>query len=146
MQTVPALLVSVLLTAIFAGCTGDTPTSTNGTGGTTGSGGTGTTTGGGSETRSVDLYDNYYENGNLTVPVGTTIKYSNEGTHGHTVTIHWAGSSGVQGDPLTTYKIDKTLQHGESTTYTFAVAGTYHVFCRFHGTMTTGMATIVHAG
>jgi plastocyanin len=120
MKTLLALSIVVLL----AGCAGTTTT---------------TTTTGSSSGKEVGLYDNSFEDGNLTLAAGSTVKYTNEGHNAHTVTIHWVG------DPLTTTKIDKTLQPGESVSYTFATAGTYHVWCRFHGQMTSGMATVVHA-
>lgn len=115
-------LLALLAVALLAGCSG----STYGTTGTT------------DTSKTVALRDNSFQDGNLTVATGTTITYRNEGNNPHTVTIHWVG------DPLTTFKLDKTLQKGESVSYTFATAGTYHVFCQFHGTMTTGMATVVH--
>ncbi|HUR62478.1 MAG TPA: hypothetical protein VM286_08970 [Candidatus Thermoplasmatota archaeon] len=142
MRRIPVLITLCLLVPL-AGCTDtdDSPgTPTTGTtGGTTTSGGsTGATGTADPLAASVDLHDDSFANGNKTgLAVGTHIKYANKGLHGHTVTVHWVG------DALTTYKLDQTLQPGQSVNYTFAAPGTYHVFCRFHGTMTTGMATVV---
>ncbi|HEX2066215.1 MAG TPA: cupredoxin domain-containing protein [Candidatus Thermoplasmatota archaeon] len=110
--------IAIAMTALFllAGCTG--PTS-NGAG------------------KRIDLHDNHFEDGNFTVAAGASVTYRNEGQRAHTVTIHWVG------DPLTTYRLDETLPPGEEVSYTFPAAGTYHVFCRLHGTMTTGMASVV---
>jgi len=130
MRLTPAILVPVVLSALMlSGCS-------NSMGGGSSSSSSSAATSA-AATRSVGLYDNYFEDGNLTVAPDTTITYTNEGTHGHTVTIHWVG------DPLTTIKLNQTLQPGEKVSYTFATSGTYHVWCRFHGQMTSGMATIV---
>jgi plastocyanin len=119
------LLVALSIVVLLAGCTGSTYGSSS------------TPTAGGAKT--VGLYDNYFEDGNATVAKGASILYKNEGKNPHTVTVHWVG------EPLTTFRLDKTLQPGESVSFTFVDAGTYHVWCRFHGAMTSGMATVVHA-
>jgi plastocyanin len=118
-------LVALSIVALLAGCTGSTYGSTFTTPAT-------------GATKSVGLYEYYFENGNLTLAKGDSVTYRNEGTQAHTVTVHWVG------EPVTTLRLDKTLQPGESVTFTFRDAGTYHVWCRFHGMMTSGMATVVH--
>mgnify|MGYP001615822079 CR=1 FL=1 len=55
----------------------------------------------------------------------------------HTVTIHMVG------DPTTTLKLDQSVSAGDDAHFTFAAAGTYHVWCKLHGTMTSGMAMVV---
>jgi plastocyanin len=119
------LLLALSIVMLLAGCTGSTVTDTT------------SASPGGATSRKVDLYDNRFEDGNLTLTKGATITYRNEGEHGHTVTVHWVG------EPVTTLRLDKTLQPGETVDFTFKDAGTYHVWCRFHGMMTSGMATVV---
>ncbi|MEA3143419.1 MAG: Cupredoxin-like domain [Thermoplasmata archaeon] len=139
------LLLALSILVLLAGCAGTTTTTTATTAATqtTPGGGVGTspagTSGTGSGAKTVELYDNYFEDGNLTLAADSSVTYKNMGTHGHTVTVHWVG------DPVTTYKLDQTLQPGGSVSFTFSPAGTYHVWCRFHGAMTSGMATVVHA-
>jgi len=84
----------------------------------------------------VSLKDNYFDGGNKTLSIGTTVTFRNDGAHAHTVTIHHVS------DPTTVTVWNQTLQPGQTTAYPFALSGTYHVWCRFHGTMTTGMAMV----
>jgi plastocyanin len=89
----------------------------------------------------VELDDNYFQvvgkpatkNGDATAKVGEKWKFDNDGTHTHTVTVHWVG------DAATTTMKNQTLAHGASTDFTFAKAGTFHVWCTIHGAMTSGM-------
>lgn len=113
------LLLSALLLAIaFAGCTA-------------------------SSSNDVTLGDNYFDrpgadrNGQTTAAIGDTFTFTNDGHNQHTVTIH------VPPDAATTFRHDEVLQPGETTSFTFDEAGTYHVFCRFHGDFTTGMRLTV---
>lgn len=85
----------------------------------------------------VSMLDNSFRNGDFSTAPGGKAMYMNQGKNAHTVTIHMVG------DSETTSKIDKTLQPGETETYTFATVGTYHVYCKLHGTMTTGMTSTV---
>jgi plastocyanin len=131
----PMLLASVLL----AGCSSDS--GGNGAGGTSSTGptpgGALTTTPSAPQDLMVSLVDNQFKDGNKTIAAGSSIMYMNEGSHGHTVTIHWVG------EPVTATRLNQTLQPGQDVTFTFDQKGTYHVWCRFHGTMTTGMASVV---
>lgn len=118
-------LLALPLFVLLAGCTGTTTTTS--TTAATGSG------------RSVEVEDNVFHDGNLTLSKGSAVAYKNEGERAHTVTVHWVG------EPATTLRLDRTLQPGESVSFTFMDAGTYHVWCRFHGSMTAGMASVVKA-
>jgi manganese oxidase len=146
-----AVAASTLLTALLlAGCTADdgdggatsTTSRTTTTAVTVTVSATGTSTSPPSAAH-ISVVDNEFTDGTRTVAAGTSIRYTNDGDNAHTVTVHYAGNNGVGGDPATTYKHDPTLQKGEETTFTFSLPGTYHVFCRFHGTMTTGMTSTV---
>lgn len=95
----------------------------------------------GEEGREVEVDDDYFEvsgepaskNATSTAAVGEKFEFNNEGQRSHTVTIHRPP------DPVTTYLIDETLVAGDETSFTFDKAGTYHIWCRFHGEMTSGM-------
>jgi plastocyanin len=139
-----ALLIPLLVAAVLlAGCSSNDPgndnTSNTGTGGATPGGALTTTSsaGGSSQDLMVSMVDNRFVDGDKSVPVGSSIMYMNEGSHAHTVTIHWTG------EDASLTRINQTLQPGQDVTFTFDQKGTYHVWCRFHGTMTTGMASVV---
>lgn len=95
----------------------------------------GTGTGG---TAEVDLLDNTFAPLELNITTGTNVTFVNEGTRTHTVTIHHVG------DDMATWVKDTTITSGQSTQYTFAAGGTYHVWCRFHGSMMAGMHMVVN--
>jgi plastocyanin len=136
---VPLLFAAVLL----AGCSSNDPGGNgNGYGGATPGGALTTTSsaGGGSpEELMVSMVDNRFVDGDKSVPAGSSIMYMNEGSHAHTVTIHWTG------EDASLTRLNQTLQPGQQVTFTFDQKGAYHVWCRFHGTMTTGMASTVTA-
>jgi plastocyanin len=85
----------------------------------------------------IHIQDNVFVDGNMTVAPGTRVTYVNDGMHNHTVTIHQAGT------PTDVILHDQKVTSGQSDSFTFAVPGTYHVWCKYHGTMLTGMATTV---
>ncbi len=85
----------------------------------------------------VSMVDDSIKNGNFAIRTMDQAMYMNEGQRAHTVTVHKVG------DAETSFKVDRTLQPDEVYTYTFDARGTYHVYCRFHGTMTTGMTSTV---
>ena len=85
----------------------------------------------------VQVRDNEFEPKQLTVAAGDEVRFDVQGSNPHTVTIHMVG------DAATTLKLDETVGAGDDVGFTFAAKGTYHVWCRFHGTMTTGMAMLV---
>ena len=68
----------------------------------------------------VAIYDNYFQPGTNTIPPGTTVRWTNYGHHGHTITSNdgvW--DSGDVG-PRMGYSV------------TFYRPGTYHYYCRYH--------------
>lgn len=84
----------------------------------------------------VTLRNNSFDPSALTVDAGTEVHFEvKEGSH--TVTIHKAG------DPTTQLLKDVRVSAGDDEHFSFAAAGTYHVWCTFHGTMTSGMAMVV---
>jgi plastocyanin len=68
----------------------------------------------------VDLQDNRFEPPILTVPAGTTIRWSNHGQHKHTIT----SDSGDWGSP--------SLSHDGVYSHTFVQPGTYTYHCEVH--------------
>ncbi|MEA3190316.1 MAG: hypothetical protein QOD77_898 [Thermoplasmata archaeon] len=123
------LLASLAVALLLSGCMandGNKSTST-------------TPTTGAQDADEVALRDNMFDPTTLDVAKGTLVRFDNEGARRHTVTIHWVG------DPIEVTKLNQTVEVGSDTSFTFATAGTYHVWCRFHGTMTSGMAMVVKA-
>ncbi|MEK6986239.1 MAG: plastocyanin/azurin family copper-binding protein [Candidatus Thermoplasmatota archaeon] len=83
------------------------------------------------------MVDDSIKNGNFAIRTMDQAMYMNEGARAHTVTVHKVG------DAATTTRIDRTLQPDQTYTYTFDAPGTYHVYCRLHGTTTSGMTSTV---
>lgn len=69
----------------------------------------------------VEVDDNYFEPKNLTVAVGATVAWKNEGQRTHTVSAD--DHSFDSGD----------LAHDGEFSWTFAKAGTYPYYCEHHG-------------
>jgi plastocyanin len=72
------------------------------------------------EGKEVGLHDNRFEPATLTVPAGTTVRWTNHGQHKHTVTSD-AGDWG-----------SKELEHDGFYVYTFSQPGTYPYHCEVH--------------
>jgi plastocyanin len=93
------------------------------------------------EGNEVEIDDNYFvvegkpssRNGNATAKVGDVFEFKSEGKIDHTVTIHVPPAASA------VFAKDDTVKPGGETSFTFPQAGTYHVFCRFHGNFTSGM-------
>jgi plastocyanin len=111
------LLISLI--AINAGCTKD-DTSTNTSGDTQGS-------------NEIIIQGLAFSPASKTVPVGTTIKWTNKENITHTVT------SGVPGSPSGLFDSGNLGVNGVFS-FTFSQAGTFKYYCKIHPSMT---ATIV---
>lgn len=81
----------------------------------------------------IEVDDNSFRPSTATAKVGETFEFENEGSATHTVTVHRPPA------PATEYVFDRELKSGASTSLTFDQPGTYHVFCRFHGSIGSGM-------
>lgn len=81
----------------------------------------------------VEVDDSYFEPEAKTIKAGQELKFENEGKIDHTVTIHFST------DPANQTLKDSTIRPGGDTEFKFEKAGTYHVWCKFHGQMTSGM-------
>jgi plastocyanin len=74
----------------------------------------------GETSKDVGVYDNYFQPKPLTVPVGTTVRWTNYGNHRHTITAD-DGSWGQK----------ELIPHG-SYSHTFTEPGTYSYHCAIH--------------
>jgi len=68
----------------------------------------------------VDIEDSQYRPATVTVPVGTTVRWTNKDEETHTVSSDTAGFSSTG------------LDLGEDFSYTFTVPGTYPYTCDLH--------------
>jgi plastocyanin len=68
----------------------------------------------------VGIHDNYFRPARVTVSVGTTVRWTNRGHHGHAVTSDDDGWDSGE------------LGLGGSYGHTFNRPGTYHYHCKFH--------------
>jgi plastocyanin len=87
----------------------------------------------------VEVDDDYFKPTEKTIEAGTEVHFEVESSaqHPHTVTIHKAG------DPVTTLLLNETVEAGDDVHFDFEAKGTYHVWCMFHGGMTSGMHMIM---
>ncbi len=74
----------------------------------------------------VQMVDNQFQPQTMTVPVGTTVTWTNVGNSAHTAT----SDTGVFDTG--------TVNPGQSGSFTFDQPGTYPYFCRFHGAPSGG--------
>lgn len=79
--------------------------------------------------RTIEATNFEFSNSSISVDNGTVVKFVNQ-EGAHTVTLDTAG-------------IDRTISGGESVTLRFNQAGTYQVYCRFHGSPGSRMHTDV---
>lgn len=80
--------------------------------------------------QSVTIQNFAFMPSSLTVPMGTTVTWTNRDTTAHTVT------GDTSGGPMS-----GTLQPGQAYSYTFSQNGTFGYHCSIHPTM-TGMVTV----
>jgi hypothetical protein len=79
----------------------------------------------------VAIGDNFFSPQTITVTVGTTVHWTNSGSHVHTTT----SSTGLWDSG--------NLSSGQTFDYTFNSTGTFPYFCQIHGNMT---ATVIVVG
>jgi|GEM_PF-1336498 len=72
-------------------------------------------------THKVEVDDNYFEPKTITIRVGDTVEWENEGQNPHTVTAD--DGSFDSGN----------LNSGDSFSHTFTKAGKYAYYCKYHG-------------
>lgn len=88
-----------------------------------------------SASHEVEIKDNLFEGGDITLAAGTTVEFDNEGNNLHNVQVKKVGGAGG-----TALLLDRDLAHEQSVELTFADAGTYHAWCKYHGSEGSGMA------
>ncbi len=117
---------SILSVIGLAACGGSSPMSAN-----TGSSPTGGK--GGGVSTAVTIADYSYSPGTIPVSAGTTVKWTNTGMYGHTVTSDMPGGfdSGTINGPMGDGYGGMTA--GGSFSHTFSSAGTYAYHCSIHG-------------
>ena len=84
-------------------------------------------------TSTVDLPPSYkFVPADITVPVGTTVTWNNKDNFTHSVQFK---DGGLPTDP-------QLMKPGESTTFTFTTAGTFHYQCSLHPQQMQGTVTV----
>ncbi len=83
----------------------------------------------------VSIVTSSYRPATITVPVGTTVTWTNNDSIQHTVT------SGVPNSPSGLFD-SGTLNTGQTFSFTFTSPGTYSYYCRIHGAAMTGTVTV----
>jgi len=76
----------------------------------------------------VSIEDDFYTAKDITVPAGTMVVWTDNGSDIHTVT------SGTPSAPTTLFD-SGTISPGQKFSFTFNKAGTFLYFCRFHGNL-----------
>ena len=82
----------------------------------------------------VEIINFGFQPGTLTVPVGTTVTWTNKDVDTHSVQ---SADKRFTSSPA--------LEHGESYTFTFTTAGTYEYLCSLHSFM-KGKIVVTDAG
>lgn len=81
----------------------------------------------------ISVGDNFFSPAQMTVPTGTTVKWTFDGNNQHTVSSSTgAFESGTQG-------------HGATFEFRFTSAGTFNYFCRVHGQAMSGSITVTNS-
>jgi plastocyanin len=81
--------------------------------------------------RDVTVSDTMYSPSILYVTSGTTVRWTNQGTHHHTITSNWRWESGE-------------LKKGETFSLLFTRKGTYHYYCRLHSQFMRGKVVVYY--
>jgi plastocyanin len=89
---------------------------------------------GASSSSGVSIGDNFFAPSTLTVPAGTTVVWTHNGSSQHTVTSGNGSPSGLFDSG--------TLNHGQTFSFRFNDSGTFQYYCMVHGTMMSGTITV----
>ena len=89
----------------------------------------------GTKPEKVDLDIKGFTHGSITVPVGTTVVWTNRDSVGHTTT------SGTPDDPTGPWDSPRVPQ-GNTFSFTFAEEGIYQYFCRLHPSSLQAVITV----
>lgn len=91
---------------------------------------------------SVSIGDNFYDPDTVTIGVGDTVNWTNNGQAPHTVT---ADDGSFDSSPDCPADIDACMQAGDTYGQTFSDPGTFSYFCKVHGQSMSG-TVVVEAG
>jgi plastocyanin len=86
----------------------------------------------------VAIRDNFYDASVITVQLGDTVSWTNEGSNAHTVTSEGFFDS----SPSCLGGVVGCMQPGDRFTLTFDAAGTYRYNCKIHGDAMSGRVVV----
>jgi plastocyanin len=92
---------------------------------------------------SVSVGDNFYSPKTVTVAVGTTVTWVDQGQAPHSVT---ANDGSFDSSPGCPGNISKCLQTGDSYSHTFSTPGTIAYHCSVHGLAMSGTVIVQAVG
>jgi plastocyanin len=130
---VPVVVLAASLMLVLAACSGGATTTPTTAAATQSAAGTQTASASESAAASgattVSLINFAFNPTTLTVPVGSTVTFTNNDSTKHTAT---EGKDGKKADGA---RFDLQLDPGTSDSFTFDTAGTYNVTCLIHSSM-----------
>jgi plastocyanin len=130
---VPVVILAASLMLVLAACSGGATTTPTTAAATQSAAGTQTASASESAAASgattVSLINFAFNPTTLTVPVGSTVTFTNNDSTKHTAT---EGKDGKKADGA---RFDLQLDPGTSDSFTFDTAGTYNVTCLIHSSM-----------
>ena len=92
---------------------------------------------------SVSIGDNFYNPSTVSIGVGESVTWTNDGSAPHTVT---ANDGSFDSSPNCPSSFDACMQPGETYTHTFDAAGTFGYFCKVHGQSMSGTVVVGEGG
>lgn len=84
-------------------------------------------------TKGVALQDNKYVPNSITITVGSTIKWTDNGSNPHSVTARPGQTETFDSSPGCSADTTKCLKHGNTFQFTFSHTGTFTYYCQIHG-------------
>ncbi len=93
--------------------------------------------------KSVSVGDNFYSPPTVTISVGDSVTWTNNGQAPHTVT---ADNGSFDSSPSCPDNFDTCMQPGDTYSHTFNTAGTFGYFCKVHGQSMSGTVVVQGAG
>jgi LPXTG-motif cell wall-anchored protein len=88
---------------------------------------------------SVSMGDNFYSPTTVTIPVGDSVTWTNNGQAPHTVT---ADNGSFDSSPDCPGNINSCMFNGDTYTRTFNSAGTFGYTCKVHGASMSGTVVV----
>jgi LPXTG-motif cell wall-anchored protein len=97
----------------------------------------------GAASKTVSIGDNFYSPASVTISVGDTVTWTNNGAAPHTAT---ADNGSFDSSPGCPANVDACLQPGDTYSHTFSAAGTFGYFCKVHGQSMSGTVVVQGGG